>query len=85
MPLRPSGATCSSVLLKDTSAHGLGGVGDRTANLAINRRPTSDHTYKRAQKHTQKCYLGEVFRDQDEAVVVDEVTLDILTVKKTQG
>ena len=26
------------VLLKDTSAHGLGGVGDRTANLEINRR-----------------------------------------------
>ena len=28
------------VLLKDTSSHDLGGVGDRTANLAINRRPT---------------------------------------------
>ena len=28
------------VLLKDTSAHGLGVVGDRTANLAINRRPS---------------------------------------------
>ena len=27
-------------LIKDTSAHGLGGVGDRTANLAINRRPS---------------------------------------------
>ena len=28
------------VLLKDTSAHGLGGIGDRTANLAINRQPS---------------------------------------------
>ncbi|XP_062314959.1 nuclear receptor subfamily 4 group A member 1 [Osmerus eperlanus] len=28
------------VLLKDTSAHDLGGVGDRTANLAINRQPS---------------------------------------------
>ena len=27
-------------LLTDTSAHGLGGVGDRTTNLAINRRPS---------------------------------------------
>ena len=28
------------VLLKDTSVHGLGGVGDWTTNLAINRRPS---------------------------------------------
>ena len=29
------------VLFKDTSAYGLGGVGDRTANLTINRQLTA--------------------------------------------
>ena len=40
-------------LLKDTSAHGLGGVGDRTANLVINRRPPLPRAT--AAPQTQTC------------------------------
>ena len=49
------------VLLKDTSAHGLGGVGDRTANLAVNRRPSLPPEPQLAPKLLQNVGYRSMF------------------------